>query len=404
MAGDSDLAPWEKGSGVRKPAASDRVKAAEEAYKLPADDKLPEVLKPETGGMVAAGDVTVPRPPISTPRAISPRAKAAFVTLGVTTATGLVLAALPYVVLDASFGNIRLGAAAFGGLLALASLGVFAIEWGRLTQYRTLGFFPAVLCFGSTHQFEKFAGPAGMAGITSTRIRGSGKGILNSVFDRSAKAAHPPEVVALLVDRGGGPELVGVEWDAVRSCQRGDIVWYHAATPTSFVFFHLMVPFAPALATDRATREEAFRALKVGKSMYKEFPKKQVAAGVQRQAKVMQTDASGNIVAASDSKTGVAAMFHEVGNDETAAPQLSAPGSLLGSGQADPNAMQQSKSNRKLPIAPLGGAATNKPKYDPINGQTEYSPPPSDIGKFRIADSDKPLGSYGEQDQSGEET
>ena len=77
MAGDSDLAPWEKGSGVRKPAASDRVKAAEEAYKLPADDKLPEVLKPETGGMVAAGDVSVPRPPISTPRAISPRAKAA---------------------------------------------------------------------------------------------------------------------------------------------------------------------------------------------------------------------------------------------------------------------------------------------------------------------------------------
>ena len=379
MPGD-DLAPWEQGSGVRKPAAA-AGKPHEPEYKLPPDDKLPEVLKPETGAMVAAGDVTLPRPPMATPRDLVPRARLAFGVLGAAGFVGAVLAVLPYLVLSPDLGVVRTIIATLGGLVAIVAFGVAALEWSRLGQYRTLNFFPAVLCFGTAKHFEKYAGPAGLAGINSTRIRGGGRGLLSAVFDRSAKMAAPPEVVALLVDRGAGPELVGVEWDAVRSCQRGDLVWYHARTPNHFVFFHLMVPFAPALATDRATREEAFRALRVGKSMFKDFPKREAAPGAMpKQTKVFKTDASGNIVGAQDG-SGTNREFVEGGDSEVEL-KLSALGGFSGSTPADRSDEQ--------------GA------HDPLDSATEYSPPPNKVGKYRIGDANKPFGSYGDQDQSGE--
>lgn len=376
---DDELAPWEQGSGVRKPAPAG--KPPEPEYKLPPDDKLPEVLKPETGAMVAAGDVTLPRPPMGTPRDIVPRARLAFGVLGAAGVAGAALAALPYLALSPDLGVVRTIMAAVGGLVALVAFGVAALEWGRLSQYRTLNFFPAVLCFGTAKQFEKYAGPAGLAGINSTRIRGSGRGLLSAVFDRSAKMAAPPEVVALLVDRGAGPELVGVEWDAVRSCQRGDLVWYHAEAPNHFIFFHLMVPFAPALATDRATREEAFRALRVGKSMFKDFPKREAAPGAMpRQTKVFKTDASGNIVGTQDG-SGSSREFVE-GGDADVELKLAALGGLGGPAATE--------------AAVEGGAD------DAGHAAREQGPPSRQPGKYRIGDANKPLGSYGDQDQSGE--
>lgn len=398
-----DIAPWEQGSAKASARKSDRKSVTPDGdYKLPSDDKLPEVLKPDTGGIVAGGDITVPRPPISTPREPQPSAKTAMMALLGGAALGVVLIVVGFVVFSADLNVLRLGLAGLGGLLALACLAVYVIESGRLGQYRTRTFFPAVLCYGSTQSFTKYAGPAGVAGINATRIRGSGKGLLNFVFDKSAHAAGAPEVVALLLDRGAGPELVGVDWEAVRQCQRGDIVWYHAIAPKDFIFFHLMVPFAPAIATDRATKEEVFRALKVGKPMFKDFPKKEVAgAAMGKNSKVIKTDASGNIVAAQND-SGEGREFVEAEAEEQGPElKLSELGGALGAAQ-DEQYPPGEESNDEPPPPPVKPGSGRRPKYDALSGATEYSPPPKDIGKFRIADPSKPLGGYGNQDQSGE--
>lgn len=396
-----DIAPWEQGSAKASSRKSDRKSVTPEGeYRLPSDDKLPEVLKPDTGGIIASGDITLPRPPISTPRDPQPRAKTAMMALLGGAALGVVLIVVGFVVFSAELNVLRMGMASLGGLLVLVSLGIYVVESGRLAQYKSKTFFPAVLCYGSTQSFTKYAGPAGVAGINATKIRGSGKGILNFVFDKSAHAAGAPEVVALLLDRGAGPELVGVDWEAVRQCQRGDIVWYHAIAPKDFIFFHLMVPFAPAIATDRATREEVFRALKVGKPMFKDFPKKEVAgAAMGKNTKVIKTDASGNIIAAQNDK-GEGSEFIE-GEPQEAGPELrlSTLGGNIGGEQAEQLPPGEEAYDEPPAARPGSG---RQPKYDALSGATEYSPPPKDIGKFRIADPSKPLGSFGDQDQSGE--
>ena len=400
-----DIAPWEQGSAKASARKSDRKSVTPDGdYKLPSDDKLPEVLRPDSGGMVAGGDVSVPRPPISTPREAQPRGKTAMMALLGGALLGVLLIVVGFVVFSADLNVLRMGMAGLGGLLALVSTGIYAIESGRLGQYRSKTFFPAVLCYGSTQSFTKYAGPAGLAGVSSSRIRGSGKGILNFVFDRSAHVAGAPEVVALLLDRGAGPELVGVDWEAVRQCQRGDIVWYHALAPNNYLFFHLMVPFAPVIATDKATREEVFRALKVGKPMFKDFAKKEVSsAAMGKNTKVIKTDASGNIIAAQDDKGGGKEFIEgaEQGGPEPEL-RLSSLGGSLGGAQEDQYPPGEESFDEPEPHPPARPGSGRKPAYDALSGATEYSPPPKDIGKFKIADPSKPLGGYGDQDQSGE--
>jgi hypothetical protein len=392
-----DIAPWEQGSAKASARKSDRKSVTPDGeYKLPSDDKLPDVLKPDGGGMVASGDVTVPRPPISTPREPQTRAKTAMTALLGLTLLGLLLAVLPYLVIGESMAWLRYVMSGLGAVMLLVGLGVFAIESGRLAQYKNLTFFPAMLCYGTTQSFQKYAGPAGVSGIQSTRIRGSGKGILNLVFDRSAHAAAAPEMVALLLDRGGGPELVGVDWEAVRQCQRGDIVWYHAVAPNNYIFFHLMVPFAPSIATDRATKEEVFRALKVGKPMFKDFAKREVAAGAMaKNTKVIKTDASGNIIAAQSDKGEGREFVEGAPEQEGREPELRLSALDAGLGGID-------QPDQEAPGAIEHPGSGRRPKYDALSGATEYSPPPANINKFRISDPGKPLGGYTEEDQSGE--
>jgi hypothetical protein len=139
--------------------------------------------------------------------------------------------------------------------------------------------------------------------------------------------------------------------------------------------------------------------------MFKDFPKREAAAGAMpKNTKVIKTDASGNIIATQDDK-GQGKEFVE-GEEGGPAPdlKLSALGGSLGAAedqQFPPG--EESYEEPPKPIKPPSGRQpAQKPKYDALSGATEYSPPPPDIGKFRIADPDKPLGSFGEQDQSGE--
>ena len=76
-------------------------------------------------------------------------------------------------------------------------------------------------------------------------------------------------------------------------------------------------------------------------------------------------------------------------------------GDALGAAQAEQYPPGE-ESNDEPPPPPVKPGSGRRPKYDALSGATEFSPPPKDIGKFRIADPSKPLGGYGNQDQSGE--
>jgi len=153
-----------------------------------------------------------------------------------------------------------------------------------------------MLLFGSINQMLKVAGPAGLAALTANtgKVTGVSSGILARIFDRSASAATAPEAVALLVNRGSGPELISIEWDAVRLMSRGDILWYHPISNAKYVMFHALIPYAPPIVIDSATKREIYKTLRVGESLYKELPQSALTGT----RKVLKTDRSGNIVLA----------------------------------------------------------------------------------------------------------
>lgn len=365
MAGD-ELAPWEAGSG-RKPAeAAKPASGIQKPYAVPKPDKLPEIYKPDDAGFVAHGGAAVPRP-APDPRPLDPKGKLAVMVLGAAVGVGLLGVALSFVVLDPESGVIRMIYAGLAGTLALVAGLVLVVELPRINAYRMGGFMPGVLVYGSKEQFMKVAGPAGTGTVQASTAHGSGRGLLSAVFDRAARAASPPELVALHCDRGAGPELVGVAWDAVRECKRGDIVWFSMLKPNLFLMYHKLIPFAPRVVTDEATRNEVFTALKVGQSMFKESAASKVAG----KPVVHTTDASGNIV-----------------TKRIEAPKGGAPG---------------------LPLAALGQSFANADQ--PEQGAPGESEPPlrpgrrpglDTEGNVRLSEPGKPLGGN-QQDNTGEQ-
>lgn len=290
MAGD-EMAPWEAGSARRPAEAAKPASGIQKPYAVPKADKLPEIYKPDDAGFVAHGGATVPRP-APDPRPLDPKGKLAVMVLGGAVGVGLLGVALAFVILDPESGVIRLIYAGLSGVIALVAGLVLLMELPRINAFRMGGFMPGVLVYGSKDQFMKVAGPAGTGTVQASTVHGTGRGLLSAVFDRSARAASPPELVALHCDRGAGPELVGVAWDAVRECKRGDIVWFSMQAPNRFLMYHKLIPFAPRVVTDNATRDEVFTALKVGQSMFKESAASKIAG----KPVVHTTDASGNIV------------------------------------------------------------------------------------------------------------
>lgn len=363
----SDLAPWESGHSADRPAQKKPARPGTAQYQLPSDKQLAEVYKPESSAFIAPAGRVVPRPPMPV-RPLEPRAKMAFMVLGGVEGVALLGTALVFVILGADSGTIRLVYAGLGGSVALVALAVIALEYPRLNTYRNTSFMPGVLVYGSRAQMEKVAGPAGVGTIQMQSARGTGTGLLNKVFDRSAKLASPPEVVALHCDRGNGPEFVGIEWDAVRELQRGDVVWFHMKSPYVFLMFHKMVPFAPTIQTDKATRDEVFKALKVGSNMYIDRPSQQAMG----KTKVFQTDADGNIVASAGR-----------------------PGPMSAPDAPD------------VPLADLGSFSTDDQYYQGAPGEVQGGEiKPGRTGKthlYNIGESGKPLGGHeydpGDDDQ-----
>lgn len=292
MAGD-EMAPWESGSGRKaanpaKPGSGGS--GIEKPYKLPRTEDLPAIYKPDDAGFLAHGGTTVSRPGPE-PRQLDPKGRLALMVLGAAAGLGLVGVLLSFVMIAPEAGPIRFVYAGLTGVVGIGAALVLLLELPRIQAARMGSFMPGVLVYGTKDQFTRAAGPVGVGTIQSATALGSGRGLLSAVFDRAAHAASPPEMVALHCDRGSGPELVGIAWDAVRELRRGDIVWFRMLKPTHFLMYHKLIPFAPRVNTDQATREEVFRALKVGQSMLRE------AASTKNmgKTKVFHTDADGKL-------------------------------------------------------------------------------------------------------------
>ncbi|MBE7492049.1 MAG: hypothetical protein HS108_09890 [Planctomycetes bacterium] len=357
MAGD-ELAPWEAGSGRQVPEAKRHTSGISKPYVMPKPDQLPEIYRPDDAGFVAHGGATVPRP-APDPRPLDPRGKIVLFALFGAMDVGIIGVVLTYVILAPEAGVIRHVYAALAGVIGAIGIVALLAEFGRINAFRSGNFIPGVLVYGTKDQFLKVAGPAGTGTIQSMTAHGSGRGLLSLVFDRSAHSASPPEIVALHCDRGAGPEFVGIAWDAVRECRRGDIVWFSMLAPNRFLMYHKLIPWAPRVVTDPATREEVYRALKVGQSMFREA----AASKIVGKPKVHTTDASGNIVTKRiEAPKGegpaipLAALGQSFASDDQ--PEQGAPGDYEPPARPGRRPGLDTKGNVRLsePGKPLGGA------------------------------------------------
>lgn len=352
----SDLAPWESGEG-KQPFHPDA--PTQKVKRKNAPGRLQEVYQRQTEGLIIPSGSVVPRPQ-PTPRKLEARGRNALMALGAALVLGLAWAGLCFVLFQDQVATVRLVYAGFGFAVAAVAGIVLLLELPRVNTYRTATFVPGVLVYGSRALVEKVVGPMGIPPLTSNLTVGSGSGILSKVFDRSAHKSTPPEIVALHVNRGGTPELIGIDWDAVRQLHRGDIVWFKTVSPTNLLMFHKLVPYAPWVGQDEATRKEVFAALRVGEIEYKDRAEKK-AMGT---TKVFNTDIDGNIV---------------VGGESGAAP-----------------GPRRGDDTRQLGLSSQGGMLGGVGQYDQT--ADEYAAEPFDApppqGKYRISDPEKPLGGY----------
>ncbi|MCC6572444.1 MAG: hypothetical protein IT462_01520 [Planctomycetes bacterium] len=403
MAGD-DLAPWEQPAPGRSASGRSRAVAdqkKEEPYILPKDNELPELFRPEDRGVVLAADRTMPRPP-AVPRLLESRGQFALGGAVVAALFGFAAAGAMFVAIAPEAGVIRLIFAGVGGLIALAGIVVLLAEMGRVSEYKSRTFFPALLVFGTAKQFEKVVGPGGMPALAAAPIKVSGRGLLSMVFDRAAHLSSPPEIVALMVDRGSGAEFVPVPWAAVHTIPRGDVVWYYAKSMSDYLLFHQLVPYAPQLAADKQTREEVFRALKVGKSLVKAAPKSAAMTG---QTKAVKVDRDGNLVVDRDASGRQAAADAEAAKVEPARAERG----KVEQGKTDPGLdatrMRDKLSTMQGPgMPPPPPAKPDSGRRPPVLAPNRQQTPSAPrVEKFRIADPGKPLGGSTNPDDYGDD-
>ncbi|MCA8918531.1 MAG: hypothetical protein KDB68_05200 [Planctomycetes bacterium] len=352
----SELAPWESGEGKQPfhPEAP-----TQKVPRRNAAGRLPEIYKRQTEGFVVPSGNVVPRPP-QAPRVLESRGRNALIALGGVAFLGLTWAGLCFVIFSAEAGALRFIYAGIGIALAAVAGVVLLAEMPRIAIYRTGNFIPGILVYGARSSIEKVVGPMAIPPLTSNLLSGSGSGLLSKIFDRSAHNTTPPEIVALHINRGGTPMLVGIEWSAVHELQRGDIVWFQNKGANSLLLFHKLVPYAPWVSQDEATRKEVFEALRVGEIEYQDRAEKKAMG----QTKVFNTDADGNLVV----------------------------------GGKQPNAQQpgRGQDTKQLGLSSQGGPLGGNDQYN--QSAEEYAPEPyapdPPAHDYRISEPGKPLGGY----------
>jgi hypothetical protein len=357
----SELAPWEGGDS-KQPYHPD---APTSKVQRRAPGRLPEIYKRQTEAFIAPAGNVVPRPQ-QTPRPLEPRAKIALYVLIGAAVAGLAWAGISLVLFGPEAGALRFVYAGVGVVIAAVAVLVLLLELPRINKYRFATFTPGVLVYGSRMQIEKVVGPAGVGSINAQTIKGSGGGILSKVFDRSSHKTAPPEIVALHVNRGGEPELLGIEWSAVHELQRGDIVWFLAQGPGQYLLFHKLVPYAPWVSQDGATRKEVFAALRVGEIKRQE----RVDAKNMGATKVINTDNEGNLVVGGNAPPG-------------------------------PPQPRKGAETKQLGLSAKGGMLGGSDQFDQSPDEYGYDPNQStgNTNKYKIADEGKGFGEYLQPEQ-----
>ena len=355
----SELAPWESG-GDKQPFHPEAP-----TKKVPgrAPGRLPEIYKRQTEAFIVPAGNVVPRPQ-QTPRPLEPRGLIAIYTLIAMAVVGFAWAGIVFVIFSPEAGAIRFAYAGAGVLLGAVGIAVLLAELPRINKYRTGTFVPGVLVYGARLHFDKVLGPAGIGSVTNRLVRGTGKGILSKVFDRSSHKAAPPEIVALHINRGNGPEMIGIEWEAVRELQRGDIVWFQEVNQQTLLMFHKLIPYAPWVSQDEATRKEVFAALHVGANMFQD----RVEAQNMGTTKVIHQDVDGKLA--------------------------------VGNPPPNPAQPRRGESTEQLGLSSHGGALGGADQY---NQQDEYAVDPNQrTGKteqFRIGEEGKSFADYDQPEQ-----
>jgi hypothetical protein len=290
----TDLAPWER--DPESEGAYDE-SDTESPYVLPPDDALPDIYKVEASEFIAHKGPVVSRPE-SEPRRMAPRGLMLLFALAFVNIIGLALMVSALTFISHLDNSVRWGVGGVGTVLWAGALILFILELQRYVAFSRRSFFPAILVFGTRDQFEVVVGPGGLHQLDAQKIQGVGRGALNRLYDRAAHAASPPEMVALHYDRGSGPELVAVDWESVHDLKRGDIVWLSMVGAGTYLMYHQMIPFAPHVVTDEASRREIYAALKVGKSLFRESAMKQQMGTT----KVLHTNEDGKLVTSKHQK------------------------------------------------------------------------------------------------------
>ena len=354
----AELAPWESPEGTDSSGRETDTRGAGQDARR----RLPEIYRRGTEAFVVRAGNVVPRPP-KTPRPLERRAKLALLALVGVVIAGLGWAGVSWSIFSELSGPTRVVYAGLGVLLAAIALIVLLTELPRVNAYRFGTFVPGVLVYGSRVHIEKVVG-AGVDSVTTSLIRGSGTGLLSMVLDRSSHKAAPPEVAALHIIRGNTAALVGIEWEAVHELSRGDIVWYMEKAPGQYLLFHKLVPYAPFVAQDAATRNEVFAALRVGENLFRDHINLEDLDAT----KVVKADEGGQLMAR-----------------ETA--PSAPPSKKAGKGQ----------SGLSDSGATLGGVDQFDQSADADNDDPKLST--GKTGKHKISEEGKSLGSYGQVDQ-----
>ncbi|MDC1142078.1 hypothetical protein OAU50_03230 [Planctomycetota bacterium] len=283
MNAGGEAAPWDGGAQKQTTQIDN--------FQLPPDNKLPVIYQPDSSDFAASAGRTVAQPD-QAPRKAEPSGNKIFIGVATGEVIGIGLAIFAFAVMPAELNPLPTILGVIGILIALVANVALISELPRMAMYTKSSFIPGVLVYGSAERFKDVLGAGGIIGMQSRPVMPLGEGGVSKLMKRQSPLPCPHEMVGLHVNRGRGPEIIPVDWDAVREFVRGDIVWFSMKGPQKFIFFHKLYPYCPNVRADRVTRDGIFTTLRVGGIQQLALPKS-TAMG---QTKAFNVNADGQIM------------------------------------------------------------------------------------------------------------
>ncbi|MHC4841594.1 MAG: hypothetical protein ACYTDT_11695 [Planctomycetota bacterium] len=265
--------------------------APDNNYQLPPDNKLPAIYQPDSSDFAASAGRTIAQPEPA-PRKMEPSANKIFIAVGIGEFIGIGLIVFAFGVMPEALHPMPLVVGVIGILIAVVANAALLSELPRLGKYARTSFTPGVLVYGPAERFKEVLGAGGIVGMQSRPVMPIGEGGVSKLLKRENPMPCPHEMVGLHVNRGKGPEIIPVDWSAVREFVRGDIVWFNTTAPQKYIFFHKLYPYCPNVRADRGTRDSIYTSLMIGGIQQVALPK----SNAMGKTKAFDVNASGQIV------------------------------------------------------------------------------------------------------------